>query len=164
MTGHDDGSVKVWNSSGLGLSLMTKFKTQKLFDRRKDIPDEFQVSRPFKIVAMNAWKNMIAVGALGGHVTLYKFYSRDFSDVELGDVPLLEVPVYESYEAQEARRTNDDSDNQSAMSKREMNNVLRTKVGFRRHAGFQPELVCLLMWSQKTPVINSVLISSKNNM
>jgi hypothetical protein len=159
VTGHDDGSVKIWNASGLGLNLMTKFKTHKLFDKRKDVGEEYQMAKPFKIVAMNAWNNMIAVGAAGGHVTLYKFYARDFADAELGDVPLLEIPQ----ETSEQQARSEDSDNQQN-SKREINSILRTKVGFRRQAGFQPEIVCLFLWHQKPPVINSVLISPRSDM
>jgi syntaxin-binding protein 5 len=40
----------------------------------------------------------------------------------------------------------------------------RTKIGFRRQQGFQPELVCLLFWSQKAPVVNNVKIFPKHDM
>ncbi|CAF4632320.1 unnamed protein product, partial [Rotaria magnacalcarata] len=41
--------------------------------------------------------------------------------------------------------------------------LLRAKKGYRRMAGYQPELVCLLSWlpSDKIPVLTDTSINSK---
>ncbi len=50
------------------------------------------------------------------------------------------------------------------MSKKEYKCLLRTKIGFRKQEGFQPELVCLLFWSNRPPVVNTINFCTKNNM
>lgn len=50
------------------------------------------------------------------------------------------------------------------MNKKEYRCLLRTKIGFRKQEGFQPELVCLLFWSNRPPVVNTINFCTKNNM
>lgn len=83
---------------------------------------------------------------------------------------LLEVPIY--YENnQDSKSNNDTQSNQSGVSngladtRKDLKSCLRTKIGFRRQTGYHPELVCLLLSAQpRIPVVNCVLIYSKNNM
>ena len=56
------------------------------------------------------------------------------------------------------------SANDAAASKRELKCLLRAKIGFRQQGGFQPELVCLLFWSHRPPVVSHVKLMPKNNM
>ncbi len=149
------------------LRLLNKLKTYKLFDKRprsNNEPDT-DLHLPYRITAINACNNMIAVAAAAGHVTLYKFYSRDFDDNELGDIPLLEIPV--NHETGPATDTDTTSSNCDASPQASPNrktpdyrSCLRTKVGFRRQAGYQPELVCLLLWQRQLPQINSLCINN----
>ena len=103
---------------------------------------------------MNA--NYLAVAALGGHVTLYKYVSKTSNDEELADIPLLEVPVCYETTGEVANNSNS----------RELKSYLRPKIGFRRQLGFQPELVCLLLCPphQKPPVVNNILVHPKHKM
>ena len=48
-------------------------------------------------------------------------------------------------------------------SKRDIKSYLRTKIGFRKQQGYQPELVCLLAFGQRLPVVNSISINPKNS-
>jgi syntaxin-binding protein 5 len=89
VTGHEDGTVKFWDSTGLGLTLLHKFKTQKLFDKRKVDGSQVEVDAPFKITALTHSRNYLAVAAAGGHVTLYKFYSKSSGEVGLADIPVI---------------------------------------------------------------------------
>ena len=74
--------------------LVQKIKTQKLFDkRRNDAQLSNDLEFPYKIIAMTINNAYLAVAAAGGHVTLYKFYSKS-SDEELADIP---VNFYISY-------------------------------------------------------------------
>jgi hypothetical protein len=54
--------------------------------------------------------------------------------------------------------------NDSSNKKKELKCFLRTKIGFRKQQGFQPELVCLLYWSQRPPVVTNINIYPKTNM
>ena len=93
----------------------------------------------------------LAVAGLSGHVTLYKYSTKSSNpDDELANIPVFEIPV--SY------------DNESS-SNVELKSYLRTKIGFRRQQGFQPELVCLLYYTQqRPPLVNRLLIHSKNKI
>jgi len=45
----------------------------------------------------------------------------------------------------------------------EFKSLLKAKLGYRRMAGYQPELVCLLSWlpTDKIPVLTDIAINSK---
>lgn len=94
---------------------------------------------------------------MSGHVTLYKYNTKSSNpDDELANIPLLEIPI--SYDSPSS---NSDTDKKSA----DLKSYLRTKIGFRRQQGFQPELVCLLFWQQRSPpLVNNVLIHPKNKI
>jgi WD40 repeat protein len=89
VTGHEDGAVRLWDSSGLGLGLLHKLKTQKLFDKRKDdlIGD---ADSAFKLTAVAVHGSYLAVAAAGGYVTLYKYYpkTQNQADEEMADIPV----------------------------------------------------------------------------
>ncbi len=44
-----------------------------------------------------------------------------------------------------------------------MKSLFRAKMGYRRMAGYQPELVCLLSWlpNDKIPLLTDISINSK---
>ncbi len=50
------------------------------------------------------------------------------------------------------------------ISKKDLKCFLRTKIGFRRQQGFQPELVCLLYWTQRPPIITNINIYTKSSV
>ena len=164
---HEDGTIRMWDSSGLSLTLLHKFKTHKIFDKRRNDSSSIEIDSPFRITAICIHNTYLAVAAAGGHVTLYKFYSRqNAADEELGDIPLFEIPI--SYEA--SSELNKAETNQNCLSsaeivnKKELKCYLRTKIGFRKQFGYQPELVCLLYWSQRPPIVNIINIQSKTNL
>ena len=163
-TGHEDGSIRLWNSSGLGLSFLQKIKTQKIFDKRRS--DALEIDLPFKITAITIVANYLAVAAVGGHVTLYKYYTKCTSaDEELADFPLFEIPIsYEYSQNEPAQSGTQNFVTNSDATKKELKSYFRTKIGFRRQQGFQPELICLLFWSQRPPVVTNVNIYTKYNM
>lgn len=185
VTGHEDGSVKFWDTSGLGLTLLHKFKTHKLFDKRKLDSTMIEIDSPYKITSLTCTKNFMAVAAAGGHVTLYKYYKKSSPEDGLADIPvreyafnsfsftnrvsfkLFEIPIEYSSDSKSSNEsnahitTNLPSD---FINKKELKCFLRTKIGFRRQEGFQPELVCLLYWSQRPPVVTNIDIYTKQNL
>ncbi|CAF4274334.1 unnamed protein product [Rotaria socialis] len=118
-------------------------------------------------------KYLIAA-ARGGHVTLFKFTGSelDKADEGLGDFSLLEIPIFhqnisnDHNEANTGGNLSTISDFQSSVARptaKDFKSLLRAKKGYRRMAGYQPELVCLLSWlpSDKIPVLTDTSINSK---
>ncbi|CAF3849723.1 unnamed protein product [Rotaria magnacalcarata] len=118
-------------------------------------------------------KYLIAA-ARGGHVTLFKFTGSelDKADEGLGDFSLLELPIFHQNisnnhnEANTSGNLSTISDFQSSIARptaKDFKSLLRAKKGYRRMAGYQPELVCLLSWlpSDKIPVLTDTSINSK---
>ncbi|CAF4065954.1 unnamed protein product [Rotaria sp. Silwood2] len=120
-------------------------------------------------------KYLIAA-ARGGHVTLFKFTGSelDKADEGLGDLSWLEIPILHRNSSNDHIDTNISgnfsgiTDLQASLSrqnaqKKDFKSLLRAKMGYRRMAGYQPELVCLLSWlpSDKIPVLADISISSK---
>lgn len=50
------------------------------------------------------------------------------------------------------------------VNKKDLKCCFRTKIGFRKQFGFQPELLCLLFWSQRPPNVNNIKIYPKSNL
>lgn len=91
VTGHNDGSVKVWDTSGISLTLLHKFKTHKYFDKRtSNGQNQIEIDNPFKITAINMSNDYLAVAAAGGHVSLFRYNSKIFTpaEQELADIPV----------------------------------------------------------------------------
>ncbi|CAF3572963.1 unnamed protein product [Rotaria sordida] len=120
-------------------------------------------------------KYLIAA-ARGGHITLFKFTGSelDKADEGLGDLSWLEIPILHQNSSNDYHDINTSgnlstiNDLQSSLSrqnteKKDFKSLLRAKMGYRRMAGYQPELVCLLSWlpSDKIPVLTDISINSK---
>lgn len=110
----------------------------------------------------------MAVAAAGGHVTLYRFYSRtqNPADEELADIPLFEIPI--SYDLVPDVSKVDPIPNclnsSEIINKKELKCFLRTKIGYRKQFGYQPELVCLLHWHHRPPVVKNISLYTKANL
>ncbi|RNA10956.1 syntaxin-binding 5 isoform X2, partial [Brachionus plicatilis] len=167
-TGHEDGTVRLWDTSGLSLILLHKFKTQKIFDKRRSDSASIEIDMPFKITAICVQNTYLAVAATGGHVTLYRFYSRtqNPADEELADLPLFEIPINYDLNIDAAKNEPNQAclNNNETINKKELKCFLRTKIGYRKQFGYQPELVCLLYWSQRPTVINNISLYTKSNL
>ena len=73
---------------------------------------------------------------------------------------LLEVPI--NYESACESKSQAES-NPEPIPKKDLKSYLRTKIGLRRQSGYQPELVCLLSFYQRIPVVTSININPKNS-
>jgi hypothetical protein len=78
------------------LSILHKFKTQKYFnDKRANNNGQNEITdSPFKITALNMSNDYLAVAAVGGHVSLFKFHSKNSNPAEDG---LADIPVRIKY-------------------------------------------------------------------
>ena len=87
---HEDGTIKIWDSSGFDLILLDKIKTQKILDKKKsDQSLAMDIDSPLKITCVYINNMYLAVAGAGGHVTLYKYYTKvSNSGEELADMPV----------------------------------------------------------------------------
>ena len=91
ITGHEDGSVKIWEASGICLYFIYEIKTNRPFNKVK-IDNAIEIDYPFKISSVYINSDYLVVAAYGGHITLYKYISKKVnpSEEELGDIPVSE--------------------------------------------------------------------------
>ncbi|CAF1670157.1 unnamed protein product, partial [Adineta ricciae] len=133
---------------------------------------------PFSIYSIKMCcdgKYLIAAGR-GGHVTLFKFTGSELekADEGLGDLSCLEIPIFHRNLSSNHDDLNSTSNSsilndlqaiaiKQNLEKKEFKSLLRAKMGYRRMAGYQPELVCLLSWlpTDKVPILTDIAINSK---
>ncbi|CAF0861232.1 unnamed protein product [Rotaria sordida] len=132
---------------------------------------------PFSIysIKMCCEGKYLIVAGRGGHVTLFKFMGSelDKADEGLADLSCLEIPIYHRNLSNEHEDSNKNSSNtvindlqstiKQNIDKKDFKSLLRAKKGYRRMAGYQPELVCLLSWlpNDKVPLLTDISINSK---
>ncbi|CAF1230907.1 unnamed protein product [Adineta steineri] len=130
---------------------------------------------PFAIysVKMCCDGKYLIVAARGGHITLFKFTGSELekADEGLGDLTCIEIPILHRNLAGDRDDTNisgnastlNDSQSRQSTEKREFKSLFRAKMGYRRMAGYQPELVCLLSWlpNDRIPMLTDISINSK---
>jgi hypothetical protein len=88
---HEDGTVKLWETSGVYLNFIYAIKTHRVFSKtRNDNVDMTELDHPFKISCVYINADYLVVAAYGGHVTLYKYVVKKLNpvDEELGDIPV----------------------------------------------------------------------------
>jgi syntaxin-binding protein 5 len=85
---HEDGTIKIWEASGICLDNLYKIKTKKIFEKRRTEASNIDFEHPYKITNVAIYSNYMAVAAVGGHVTLYKYTAKKAgtSDDGLTDV------------------------------------------------------------------------------
>ncbi|GAB6032518.1 Syntaxin-binding protein 5 [Chamberlinius hualienensis] len=95
ITGHADGSVKIWDASAILLQVLYKLKTAKLFEKPKCRSSQLEVGQsddePFAIQKINLCPDsrLLAVANASAHVILFRF-----SKVEsVAEVTVLEIPI-----------------------------------------------------------------------
>lgn len=75
ITGHQDGSIKFWDSSAGTLQILYKLKTAKIFERPRtrslDGNDEDPLA--VQIISLCAESRRLCVAGASGHVILFKF-------------------------------------------------------------------------------------------
>lgn len=75
ITGHQDGSIKFWDSSAGTLQVLYKLKTAKIFERPRtrslDGSDEDPLA--VQIISLCAESRRLCVAGASGHVILFKF-------------------------------------------------------------------------------------------
>ncbi|XP_062536379.1 syntaxin-binding protein 5 isoform X4 [Armigeres subalbatus] len=156
LTGHQDGSIKFWDSSAGTLQVLYKLKTSKIFEkfrvRSMDVSDDDPLS--ISAIALCAESRKLCISTNSGHVALFKFKRAEST----GDIAVLEIPI--SYE----NAVDNDGSSEcefipktlpkqtdSVECEKKYNGMLKVKSGpQRKPPGFQAQLVCITPWTHGT--------------
>lgn len=180
ITGHADGSLKVWDASSVTLQVLYRLKTSKVFEKPKSRgSQEVQDEDPFAVekVAFCADSRLLAVAGSSFYVIVFVFRKQEASV----EVDVLETPIlYEvdddgdcSPECEYQRQSSQQGSCPSALEEgcrkaaSEHYTSLNVKSGPQKWGtGFQPSLVCMLPWVRgETPGhITSLSVNSTYNL
>ncbi|UJR23337.1 hypothetical protein I4U23_026351 [Adineta vaga] len=167
-----------------------KFDTRSTRTNSNTGDEQHQMNSPNPLQDINGYDNPFAIysvkmccdgkyliaAARGGHVTLFKFTGSELekADEGLGDLACLEIPILHRNLSSDRDETSssgnsstlNDSQSRQSTEKKDFKSLLRGKMGYRRMAGYQPELVCLLSWlpSDKIPLLTDIAINSKYSL
>lgn len=156
MTGHQDGSIKFWDSSAGTLQVLYKLKTSKIFEKSRvrsmDVSDDDPLS--ISAISLCAESRKLCIATSSGHVVLFKFRRAEST----GDIAVLEIPI--SYENSAENDGSPECEfipktlpkqNDSTDSEKKCNGLLKVRSGpQRKPPGFQAQLVCVTPWTQGT--------------
>uniref|UniRef100_A0A8D8D6M7 Syntaxin-binding protein 5 n=1 Tax=Culex pipiens TaxID=7175 RepID=A0A8D8D6M7_CULPI len=156
MTGHQDGSIKFWDSSAGTLQVLYKLKTSKIFEKSRvrsmDVSDDDPLS--ISAISLCAESRKLCTATSSGHVVLFKFRRAEST----GDIAVLEIPI--SYENSAENDGSPDCEfvpktlpkqYDSTDSEKKCNGILKVRSGpQRKPPGFQAQLVCVTPWTQGT--------------
>ncbi|KAM7350051.1 syntaxin-binding protein tomosyn isoform 2-T4 [Cochliomyia hominivorax] len=167
ITGHQDGSLKFWDSGAGTLQILYKLKTAKIFEKSKNLQsDTTGNDHPLAIqlVYLCSESRRLCVAGSLGQVLLFKFRKVESTS----DVLVLEIPIlFENYD--DIYGTSPECDfiphqvqkTESSESDK-TDNLLRVKAGpQRKPPGFQSQLVCLTTGPNRRVVhVTSLCINS----
>ncbi|XP_076466115.1 syntaxin-binding protein 5-like [Babylonia areolata] len=178
ITGHADGSLKVWDASSVSLQILYKLKTAKIFDKPKR-PTEVQDDDPFaiQIIFLCPESRMLCVAG-ASHVMLFRFCKQEvtlevsslefsivyeiFDEMESPDfeypttLPRPSLAVTNEYNSSMGSYSSSTSDN----AKTEQMTAVKVRPGARKWAaGYQPDLVCILCYVEGEPPGNITVMS-----
>ncbi|XP_065088340.1 syntaxin-binding protein 5 isoform X2 [Ochlerotatus camptorhynchus] len=156
MTGHQDGSIKFWDSSAGTLQVLYKLKTSKIFEKSRvrsmDVNDDDPLS--ISAIALCAESRKLCISTNSGHVALFKFRRAEST----GDIAVLEIPI--SYENAVENEGSPECEfipktlpkqTDSVECEKKYNGMLKVKSGpQRKPPGFQAQLVCITPWTHGT--------------
>uniref|UniRef100_A0AC34QQY3 V-SNARE coiled-coil homology domain-containing protein n=1 Tax=Panagrolaimus sp. JU765 TaxID=591449 RepID=A0AC34QQY3_9BILA len=168
LTGHEDGSIKFWQASSENLQIMYKLKTGRHFEK---IDENRLVSHAITNVELCLDSRLLLVAGSSGQVTLFRFVKTEScQDISVIALPQLctsnGAPTTPTFDddlksaAKELRRQLETSESKESVSTAtssggEATEQTPIKVrggSMRRPAGYQPELVCMIPWTDgQTP-------------
>ncbi|XP_064627185.1 syntaxin-binding protein 5-like isoform X2 [Lineus longissimus] len=180
ITGHADGSVKIWDATSVTLQVLYKLKTAKVFERPRSKPEKGQEpdEDPFAIqnIFLDAESRVLTIAGLT-HVLVFKFSKQE----SIIDLPFLEISlVYEVFDDLDSpdipefpkpntglvpqHSSSVGSYSSTASDSRSENlTSIKVKQGCRKwSSGYQPEIVCLLTYVDGEPAssITSISVNS----
>uniref|UniRef100_A0A0K0F7L5 WD_REPEATS_REGION domain-containing protein n=1 Tax=Strongyloides venezuelensis TaxID=75913 RepID=A0A0K0F7L5_STRVS len=180
LTGHEDGSIKFWQSSGDHLQLMYKLKTGRHFEKTEPTvptsqsPEYIKNPHSITFIAMCLESRLLAVAGNAGQVTLFRLNKNESAN----DIAVINILGSYSVDSPFNQSTSNVGDcgglkNQNSVissrtssmtsegSQTSEQHFLKVRGGaIRRAAGFQPELVCLITSTAHSLINNKKLVGS----
>ncbi|XP_054088606.1 syntaxin-binding protein 5 isoform X2 [Zeugodacus cucurbitae] len=166
ITGHQDGTLKFWDSGAGTLQILYKLKTAKVFEKPKNSHSDSGNDNPLAIqhIYLCSESRRLCVAGAVGQVMLFKFRKVESTS----EVLTLEIPIlYENFDDiygtspecdfiphQVQKTESSDSDKADCL--------LKVKMGSQRKPpGFQSQLVCLTTGPNRRNVqVTSLCINS----
>ncbi|XP_069965669.1 syntaxin-binding protein 5 isoform X2 [Bactrocera oleae] len=166
ITGHQDGTLKFWDSGAGTLQILYKLKTAKVFEKPKNSHSDSGNDNPFAIhhIYLCSESRRLCVAGAVGQVMLFKFRKVELTS----EVMALEISIlYENFDDiygtspecdfiphQVQKTESSDSDKADCL--------LKVKMGSQRKPpGFQSQLVCLTTGPNRRNVqVTSLCINS----
>ncbi|XP_053950096.1 syntaxin-binding protein 5 isoform X2 [Anastrepha ludens] len=166
ITGHQDGTLKFWDSGAGTLQILYKLKTAKVFEKPKNPHPDSGIDNPLAIqhIYLCSESRRLCVAGAVGQVMLFKFRKGESTS----EVLSLEIPIlYENFD--DIYGTSPECDfiphqvQKTESSESDKTDCpLKVKVGAQRKpAGFQSQLVCLTTGPNRRNVqVTSLCINS----
>ncbi|XP_049290536.1 syntaxin-binding protein 5 isoform X1 [Anopheles funestus] len=166
LTGHQDGSIKFWDSSAGTLQVLYKLKTSKIFEkpRVRSLDSGEEDPLAISMLSLCAESRKLCVACNCGYVVLFKFRRAEST----GDIVVLDIPftmeTFTEFEGspecefipKSLPKTVD-----STESDKKNCSLLKVKTGpQRKPPGFQAQLVCVPSWACGSVQITALTINS----
>uniref|UniRef100_A0AAG5DKZ1 V-SNARE coiled-coil homology domain-containing protein n=1 Tax=Anopheles atroparvus TaxID=41427 RepID=A0AAG5DKZ1_ANOAO len=166
LTGHQDGSIKFWDSSAGTLQVLYKLKTSKIFEKPRVRSLDSSEDDPLAIsmLSLCAESRKLCVACNCGYVVLFKFRRAEST----GDIVVLDIPftmdTFTEFEGspecefipKSLPKTAD-----STESEKKNCSLLKVKTGpQRKPPGFQAQLVCVPTGACGSVQITALTINS----
>ncbi|XP_058063888.1 syntaxin-binding protein 5 isoform X2 [Anopheles bellator] len=166
VTGHQDGSIKFWDSSAGTLQVLYKLKTSKIFEKPRVRSLDLNEDDPLAIsmLSMCAESRKLCVACNCGYVVLFKFRRAEST----GDIVALDIPFtmetlteFEGSPECEFIPKSLPKNVDSTENDKKNCSLLKVKTGpQRKPPGFQAQLVCVSSWASGSVQITALTINS----
>lgn len=175
ITGHEDGSLKFWHSTGEHLQILYKLKTGRHFERSEDI-DGGDISYAVADMVLCLESRLLVVCGQSSQITLFHFAKNE----SCREIAVVNTPRFTSLctddeatcsvgcarNLRQQSLTSSQDSHSTATSEGSTNDdyfPLKVRGGsMRRPAGYQPEMVCAVPWKScsQPETITAVALNS----
>ncbi|XP_035780182.1 syntaxin-binding protein 5-like isoform X1 [Anopheles albimanus] len=166
VTGHQDGSIKFWDSSAGTLQVLYKLKTSKIFEKPRVRSLDLNEDDPLAIsmLSLCAESRKLCVACNCGYVVLFKFRRAESTgDIVVLDIPFTMETLTEFDGSPECEFIPKSLPKPMDATENDKKNcsLLKVKSGQQRKPpGFQAQLVCASSWASGSVQITALTINS----
>ncbi|CAJ0927632.1 unnamed protein product, partial [Mesorhabditis belari] len=182
ITGHKDGTVRFWQSSGEHLQILYRLKTASHFERLEQSDQLKDVSHSVNSLHLCPESRLLLVTGQAGQSTLFRFNKTESTNT-IAVVSLPSVCTMTSFNGQhssddrpgpstcremrrqkkfDSRETDVSTDTDEEEDNARIFPFKVRGAAVKRSPGFQPELICMLPWpsSSRAPPIQCAALNS----
>uniref|UniRef100_A0A0N5AYR2 V-SNARE coiled-coil homology domain-containing protein n=1 Tax=Syphacia muris TaxID=451379 RepID=A0A0N5AYR2_9BILA len=160
ITGHEDGSLKFWHTTGEHLQILYKLKTGRHFERSEE-NDGRDVSHAVSDLVLCLESRLLVVCSQSSQITLFHFAKNEsfneiavitihhFTSISPGVDEDVACNVGSVRDLRHPSLTSRDSHSTTTSEGSSNGDYFPLKVrggSMRRPAGYQPEMVCMIPW------------------